>query len=90
MHHGDPPRQQREVEGLGRAEQASIDLGLPALVELDPQRVVTRANERFLSRTGYTAGDIAAGLTWSALMTPAGRIMFETQLAPMLALNGSM
>ncbi len=63
------------------------DLAPCGLVELDAQRVVVRANDRFRQRSGYTTEDIAAGLAWAALMTPAGRIMFETQLAPMLALN---
>lgn len=60
------------------------------LIELDAKQTIVRANERFLARTGYTAADIAAGLTWTALMTPAGRIMFDTQLAPMLSLNGTI
>lgn len=64
------------------------DLAPCGLVEVDARRIITRANERFLRYTGYTESDMAAGLAWTALMTPAGQILFETQLAPMLALNG--
>jgi GAF domain-containing protein len=66
------------------------DLAPCGLIELDERRRVVRANAWFLSRTGYSADDVAHGLAWSSLMTPAGRIMFETQLAPMLALNGTL
>jgi hypothetical protein len=66
------------------------DLAPCGLLEIDRDSTIIRANQRFLARTGYTRQDLEDGLTWPALMTPAGRIFFENQLAPMLALNGSI
>ncbi|MFN2562797.1 MAG: SpoIIE family protein phosphatase [Jatrophihabitans sp.] len=64
------------------------DLAPCGLLEVDGRRIVVRANEQFLARTGYTRADVDDGLSFTSLLTPAGRIFYETQLAPMLALNG--
>jgi PAS domain-containing protein len=64
------------------------DLAPCALLEVDGRRIVTRANQQFLTRTGYTRADVDKGLLLTSLLTPAGRIFYETQLAPMLTLTG--
>ena len=52
--------------------------------------MIIRANATFLSWTGYTAEELIGRRRLPDLLTPGGRIFFETHYAPMLRMQGSV
>ena len=54
----------------------------------DPEGRILKANQTFLSLTGYTHEALVGGRTFSDLLTAGGRIYHETHYAPMLRLQG--
>ncbi len=51
---------------------------------------IIKANATFLSWTGYTAEELVGRRSLSDLLTPGGRIFFETHYAPLLRMQGSV
>jgi len=58
------------------------------LLRLDHRGLVVTANARFLNNTGYQQADVAGKLHWPDLLTAGSRLFYETQLAPVLELDG--
>lgn len=52
--------------------------------------MIIRANATFLSWTGYTAEEIIGRRRLPDLLTPGGRIFYETHYAPLLRMQGSV
>ncbi len=49
--------------------------------------VVVRANETFLTWTGYARSDVV-GAAFTSLLTPGSRLFYETRFVPVLRLDG--
>ncbi len=60
------------------------------LLLVDARGIVRRVNQRFLNRTGYASNDMVAGRPWTQLMTAGSRLFYETQLGPVLELDGAL
>lgn len=54
-----------------------------------PDGRIVKANETFLSLTGYSREDLVGVRTFAELLTAGGRIYHETHYAPMLRMQGS-
>lgn len=55
-----------------------------------PDGTVIRVNETLLSWTGYTEDELVGARRFADLLTAGGRIYYETHLAPLLAMQGSV
>jgi phosphoserine phosphatase RsbU/P len=53
-----------------------------------PDGLIVKANQTFLTLTGYSGDDLVGRRTFSELLTPGGQIYHETHYAPMLRLQG--
>lgn len=51
---------------------------------------IVKANATFLSWTGYSADELVGRRRFADLLTPGGRIFFETHYAPLLRMQGSV
>jgi sigma-B regulation protein RsbU (phosphoserine phosphatase) len=51
---------------------------------------IVKVNATFLAWTGYTAEELIGHRRLSELLTPGGRIFFETHYAPLLQMQGSV
>jgi PAS domain S-box-containing protein len=60
------------------------------LVRLDERGAVVAANARFLDRTGYALGDLVGRSFWDELLAVGSRVVFQTQLAPILELDARL
>jgi sigma-B regulation protein RsbU (phosphoserine phosphatase) len=49
-----------------------------------------KVNQTFLEWTGYRAEDLVGTRTFAQLLTPGGRIFYETHYAPLLRMQGSV
>ncbi|MDQ2737898.1 MAG: SpoIIE family protein phosphatase [Actinomycetota bacterium] len=58
------------------------------LLRVDGRLRITDANPQFFAMTGRMHSGIGAGIALTDVLAPAARILFESQLAPMLRLNG--
>jgi serine/threonine-protein kinase RsbW len=56
----------------------------------DPGGRITRVNETFLSWTGYTRDELAAGRRFRDLLSPGARIFYETHFTALMELQGSV
>ncbi len=54
-----------------------------------PDGTIVKANQTFLTLTGYQRGDLLRRRTFAELLSPGGRIYHETHYAPMLQLQGT-
>ncbi|HVE93831.1 MAG TPA: SpoIIE family protein phosphatase [Acidimicrobiales bacterium] len=54
-----------------------------------PDGTIVKANETFLTITGYDRRDLVGKRTFAELLTAGGRIYHETHYAPMLQMQGS-
>jgi phosphoserine phosphatase RsbU/P len=54
-----------------------------------PEGRIVKANETFLTWTGYDRAALVGAKTFAELLTPGGRIYHETHYAPMLRMQGS-
>ncbi|HUR14072.1 MAG TPA: SpoIIE family protein phosphatase [Mycobacteriales bacterium] len=86
-------------------DDAALQEFLDALVEDDPQQLydsapcgylstdpsglVLKANQTFLTMTGYTHEQLVGRLAFVDLLTAGGRIYHETHYAPLLHMQGS-
>lgn len=55
-----------------------------------PDGTLIRVNETLLSWTGYTKDELVGVRRFADLLTAGGRIYYETHLAPLLAMQGSV
>jgi GAF domain-containing protein len=60
------------------------------LIRVDRAGRVTQANRRFLDRTGYSHSAVVGVKRWNQLLMPGSRFFFETQLGPVLVMDGSV
>jgi sigma-B regulation protein RsbU (phosphoserine phosphatase) len=51
---------------------------------------IVKVNQTFLSWTGYRAEDLVGTARFQHLLTPGGRIFYETHYAPMLRMQGNV
>lgn len=58
------------------------------LLILDEHDRVRAANAGFLRRTGYDLRDVIAKAFWNELLATGSRVFYQTQLAPVLELDG--
>jgi PAS domain S-box-containing protein len=61
-----------------------------ALLRLDASGRVVAANAHFLAQTGHLPHDVHGRLLWSDLLSPGSRVIYQTQLAPVLELDGQL
>lgn len=55
-----------------------------------PDGGIVKVNATFLTWTGYTAGDLVGHGRLAELLTPGGRVYFETHVSPMLHSSGQV
>lgn len=55
----------------------------------DPRGLIVKANQTFLTLTGYAREDLVGRRSFVDLLTPGGRIYHETHYAPLLHMQGS-
>jgi sigma-B regulation protein RsbU (phosphoserine phosphatase) len=55
----------------------------------DPDGLITKANQTFLTLTGYSRADLVGRRRFVDLLTPGGRIYHETHYAPLLHMQGA-
>ncbi|MDQ1710008.1 MAG: phosphoserine phosphatase RsbU/P [Frankiaceae bacterium] len=55
----------------------------------DPDGLIIRVNDTFLSLTGYRRDELVGRRTFAQLLSVGGRIYHETHYAPMLRMHGS-
>ena len=60
------------------------------LLRVDRRGIVQNVNARFLARTGYRRGELVDSLPWTQTLTAGSRLFYETQLAPVLELDGAL
>jgi PAS domain S-box-containing protein len=60
------------------------------LIEVDVAGRVVEVNDRFLRQIGYSREEVFGCRRWSDLLTAGSRLLFEAQLAPVLALGGAV
>jgi len=53
-----------------------------------PDGTITRANQTFLTLTGYDRANVAPPMRFQDLLTVAGQMFYENQYAPLLRLQG--
>ncbi len=53
-----------------------------------PDGTIVRINQTILAWTGYQREDLLAGRRFQDLLTPAGKIYYETHYAPLLRMQG--
>lgn len=58
------------------------------LVTLDDQDRVIAVNDRFLERTGHQEAAVLGRVFWDELLGVSSRVLYHTQLAPVLQLDG--
>jgi phosphoserine phosphatase RsbU/P len=54
-----------------------------------PDGLIAKANQTFLTLTGYVESDLVGRRRFVELLTPGGRIYHETHYAPMLEMHGT-
>lgn len=59
------------------------------LLDLDETGLVIHVNARLLRRTGYTKAEVL-GRAWVELLSAGSRLFYETQLVPVLLLDGAL
>jgi PAS domain S-box-containing protein len=59
-------------------------------VSTNPEGLIVKINETFLSWTGYTREELIGQRRFQELLSPGGRIYHETHFAPLLRLQGSV
>ena len=55
-----------------------------------PDGVIVRANQTFLTWTGYSREELLSGMRLQDLLPVGARIFYETHLAPLLQMQGSL
>jgi sigma-B regulation protein RsbU (phosphoserine phosphatase) len=55
-----------------------------------PDGTIAKANQTFLTLTGYSSDQLIGRKTFAALLSPGGRLYHETHYSPMLRLHGSV
>lgn len=60
------------------------------LLRIDSQGLVLSANADFLDRIGLDRAAVVGRLHWNELLSVGSAMFYETQLAPVLELNGSL
>jgi PAS domain S-box-containing protein len=53
-----------------------------------PDGTIARANQSFLSMTGYTLEQLAGGVAFQNLLTVPGRIFYDTHVRPLIHMQG--
>lgn len=84
-------------ERLSLSEDAAFLAAADRLYSVAPFGYVTTApggrillvNDALLVWLNYTREELQAGLRWADLLTPGGRLFYETHLAPILLADGS-
>jgi PAS domain S-box-containing protein len=61
-----------------------------SLLRVDERGLIVSANAHFRQRTGYRELDVTARMRWTDLLAAGSRLLFETQLAAVLALSGEL
>ncbi|HET9690486.1 MAG TPA: SpoIIE family protein phosphatase [Acidimicrobiales bacterium] len=55
-----------------------------------PDGLIVAVNQTFLTWTGHARGDLVGVRRFPELLNPGGRIYYDTHIAPMLAMQGSV
>jgi sigma-B regulation protein RsbU (phosphoserine phosphatase) len=58
------------------------------LLTTTPSGLIVRVNRTFLALSGYERDDLVGRRTFADLLSPGGRIYYETHFAPMLQMQG--
>lgn len=61
-----------------------------ALLRLDAAGRVVAANTHFFAQTGHLPDDVHGRALWTDLLSPGSRLVYQTQLAPVLELAGAL
>lgn len=59
-------------------------------VSTSPDGVIVAVNQTFLSWTGYTRTELVGNRSFQDLLSPGGRIYYDTHFGPMLAMQGTV
>ncbi|MCW2497826.1 SpoIIE family protein phosphatase, partial [Jatrophihabitans sp.] len=60
------------------------------LLTVDGDGIITAVNAQLLNRTGYAAEALVGVMHWTTLLAVGSRLFYETQLAPVLELDGAL
>jgi hypothetical protein len=70
--------------------EPSWDAAPCGLIELDRRGIVVAANSHFFERSGLDRDRVINKQTWTQLLSAGARMFWETQLAPVLLLEGTL
>lgn len=88
---GDEPARLGFEEALLQYDPAELFERAPCgYVSTSPEGLIVAVNQTFLSWTGYTRSELVGRRSVQELLSPGGRIYYDTHFGPMLAMQGSV
>lgn len=88
---GDEPARLGFEEALLQYDPAELFERAPCgYVSTSPEGLIVAVNQTFLGWTGYSRSELVGRRSFQELLSPGGRIYYDTHFGPMLAMQGSV
>ncbi len=88
---GDEPARLGFEEALLQHDPAELfDRAPCGYISAAPDGLIVAVNQTFLSWTGYTRSELVGNRSFQELLSPGGRIYYDTHFGPLLAMQGAV